>query len=130
MAGSSIDDNDNYGQRFAKLLPGESTAAFVAINGLVAAVSNVGAANVIAIAFTAVILLCTWWLLARVKKIESGLQIGLTLLAFPLWAISIRPEMVTAWFNNGDLETYIKVITVAVMAVTTIFAPVVTRVQK
>lgn len=127
MADGSIGSGDNYAERLSKLLPAEATAAFVAVNGAVSSVPSAGGQELTALVFVGIIMVCTWFLLSRVKRISSQLQIWLTVLAVPLWAASIRPEMVTEWFPDRDVRSYLQAAIVGSMALATIFFPVLFR---
>jgi hypothetical protein len=122
----SVQADDSWGERVAKLLPAEATALFVTVNGFVSASGeNLATRAFIMIAVAVVTTACVPIFLTKIYKVENASQIAICTLSFPLWAMSINPKYLADILdkNVDQLQLYISIATVFVASLGPLVLP-------
>ena len=122
----SVQPDDSWGERVAKLLPAEATALFVTVNGFVnASGENLATRAYIMIAVAIVATACVPIFLTKVYKVANTWQIAICTLSFPLWAMSINPKYLADLLdrNTDQLQLYISIATVFVASLGPVLLP-------
>jgi hypothetical protein len=116
MVGRQVDDTaDSYPAKLAKLIPGEVSAAYLAINTLVS--PDDGFSNTMVVSLIVLTIFCALYLW-KVRNVTSIAQIAFTTASFPVWALNISSTR-SDLFSPTLLGVILILITVAIPLVPT-----------
>jgi hypothetical protein len=110
MASREVRDLDSYSSKLAKLIPGEVTAAYLAINSLVSIDDGMSWVMITSLVILAIFCPLYLWKLQNVRNVA---QIAFTTAAFPLWALNISYPRIPS-IPQGVLGTALILATLAI----------------
>lgn len=120
----SVNADDNWGERAAKLLPAEATAMFVTINGFVSSSSeNLTTRSYAIIVTLIVVTICVPVFLIKAYRVDNIRQIALCTASFPLWASNISPKYIAEVLdvNADSMQLLVSIGTVFIAALGPLF---------
>jgi hypothetical protein len=113
MTGRQVDNIDPYSAKLSKLIPGEVSAAYLAINSLVSLDQGYNA--IIIGSLIVLTILCPLYLW-KLRNVRNRLQIAFTTASFPLWALNI---------SNGRSEEINQTVMGVVLILVTLVIPLI-----